>query len=98
MGKGFTVKMVRAVLLLLLVLSPFLLGSCSAGKYLRTELASPEEITGTYVLILYGARYSNDIENVAVLVREGGPYRFEVYAPEFDYKVQSNVPYKDALE
>jgi hypothetical protein len=35
---------------------------------------------------------------VALLVGEGGPYRFEVYAPDFDYRVIKNVPYSDALE
>ena len=82
----------------LLLLSSFLLVSCGAGVYLRTEVTRPEEVTGTYTLILYGARYSSDIENVALLVEEGGPYRFEVYAPDFDYKVEKNVPHRDALE
>jgi hypothetical protein len=86
------------VMVFFLVLFSFLLVSCGAGIYLRTEIAPPEEITGTYTLILYGARYSNDIQNVALLVREDGPYRFEVYAPDFDYTVIKNVPHRDALE
>jgi hypothetical protein len=56
------------------------------------------EITGTYTLILYGARYSTDIEDVAILAKEGTGYTFEVYAPEFDYRVRKNVPAREALE
>jgi len=58
------------------------LSSCAPGLYLKTSSVQPGEITGTYTLILYGARYSNDIENVAILAREGTGYAFEVYAPE----------------
>jgi len=99
METDFTERTSQARVLLLSFLFSFLLVSCGAGIYLRTEIVPPDEITGsTYTLILYGARYSNDIENVALLVGEGGPYRFEVYAPDFDYRVTKNVPYSDALE
>jgi hypothetical protein len=72
--------------------------SCAPSFFLKTSSAQPEEITGTYTLILYGARYSNDIEDVAVLAKEGTGYAFEVYAPEFDYTVRKNVPSQEALE
>jgi hypothetical protein len=56
-----------------------------------------DEIEGTYTLILYGGRYSSDIENVAVLDKEGDGYTFMVYAPEFEYRVKRHVPAKEAL-
>lgn len=85
--------MIAAVLFFSLTLS-----SCAPSLSLKTSSAQPEEITGTYTLILYGARYGNDIEDVAVLAKEGTGYAFEVYAPEFDYKVRKNVPSREAIE
>jgi hypothetical protein len=82
-----------AVMFLLLAVA-----SCAPAPLLKTSSAQPEEITGTYTLILYGARYGNDIEDVAVLAKEGTGYAFEVYAPEFDYKVRTHVPSREALE
>ena len=66
-------------------------------KSLRTEEANPEDISGTYTLLLYGARFSDDLETVAILDPEGDKYHFDIYAPDFDYKVKKGVPAKDAL-
>ena len=74
------------------------LSSCAPGLYLKTSSVQRGEKTGTYTLILYGARYSSDIENVAILVKEGTGYTFDVYAPEFDYKVRKTVPGDEAFE
>lgn len=63
-----------------------------------TAPADTREVEGTYTLILYGGRYSADLENVAVLDKEGDAYTFNVYAPEFDYRVKRHVPAKEALE
>ncbi|HET6516228.1 MAG TPA: hypothetical protein VFG09_13790 [Thermodesulfovibrionales bacterium] len=65
---------------------------------MRTGVAKDTEVTGTYTLILYGGRYSSDLENVAILDKEEDPYVFEVYAPDFDYQTKSNVPGPEALE
>ncbi|MBI4847007.1 MAG: hypothetical protein HY808_00310 [Nitrospirae bacterium] len=72
--------------------------SCAAGKYLGTGPATTEEIRGTYTLLLHGGRYSDDVENVAVLDKEGDRYTFEIYAPEYDYTVKKGLPAKEALE
>jgi hypothetical protein len=61
--------------------------SCAPRASLRTIYAHPSEITGTYTLFLYGAQHMEDLETVAVLAKEGTPYVFEIYSPEFDYKV-----------
>ena len=83
----------------LVVISFFLtIISCVHGIYLRTEGATVAEISGTYTLILYGGRYSNDIETIAILDKEDDKHTFEVYAPEFDYKIKRGVPAKEALE
>lgn len=80
------------------LLVPLFLSSCAPGVYLKTSSVQPAEIRGTYTLILYGGRYSNDIENVAILAKEGTGDTFEVYAPDFDFKVRKAVPAEEALE
>jgi hypothetical protein len=69
----------------------------SSQKPLKTEEAKPEEVKGIFTLILYGHRYSNDIETIAIFDLEGDKYTFEVYKPEYDYKIKKNVPAKKAL-
>jgi hypothetical protein len=56
------------------------------------------DITGTYTLILYGGNYSDDLETIAILDREGDPYNFEPYAPDFDYRIKKRVPAKKAMK
>jgi hypothetical protein len=80
----------------IIMLAPALC-SCAPALYLKTEGAQPAELKGTYTLILYGARYGSDIENIVILAKEGTGYSFEVYAPEFDYRVRKNVPADEAL-
>lgn len=75
-----------------------LLFSCAGPHYLKTQEASPDEIKGTYDLVLYGRRYADDFRNVAFLIREGGRYLFEVYAPEFNYRTERRVPAEKAFE
>jgi|WetSurMetagenome_2_1015567.scaffolds.fasta_scaffold528688_1 hypothetical protein len=65
---------------------------------LKTEAASPKELTGTYRLILYGHRFANDVETVAVFDREGDGYTFDVFAPDFDFKIKKDVPAAEALK
>lgn len=67
------------------------------GKRLKTELANESEVAGTYTLILYGGRYSSDIETIAILDREGDGYTIEPYAPGFDYTVTKGLSAKEAL-
>jgi hypothetical protein len=78
------------------------INSCAPQTSLKTIHAYPTEITGTYTLFLYGARHIEDIETVAILAKEGTPYTFEIYSPDFNYKVIQGVPadeaYKKAAE
>lgn len=83
---------------LAVVLPLLLVTSCASALYLKTATARPEEVTGSYTLILYGARYGNDIENVALLAAEGTGFAFEMYAPEFDYTVRKHVAGDEALQ
>jgi hypothetical protein len=75
------------------------ISSCvlTTGNHLRTVEAKPSEVAGTYTLFLYGCRYPDDLENVAILAREGYPYTFDIYAPSSRYKVKSGLPADEAL-
>jgi hypothetical protein len=66
-------------------------------KPLKTEKAKVDDVTGSFTLILYGGRFSDDIETIAILDREGDQYTFEPYAPEFDYRIKKGVQAKDAI-
>ncbi|BCB97272.1 hypothetical protein JZK55_21940 [Dissulfurispira thermophila] len=90
--------MKRIAYILLLVSCIVLLSSCAAGNYLKTEGVRDTDIKGSFTLILYGSKYSNDIETIAILDIEGDDYSFEPYAPEFDYKIKKGVPADEALE
>lgn len=71
---------------------------CAGGAGLRTRVVNPQEVGGNVTLFLYGARYSDDIETLAVLDLEGDGYTFKVRAPDFDYKVKKGVPAGEALD
>jgi hypothetical protein len=68
------------------------ISACGGPRYLTTVSASPEEITGTYDLFLYGHRYADDFKNIAFLIPQGGRYFFELYAAEFEYVMKKLLP------
>lgn len=72
--------------------------SCISGSRLKTMGVSGEEVSGTYDLILYGGRHSNDLETVAFLDNSGDGYTFEPYVREDSYKVQKGLPAREALK
>jgi len=67
------------------------------GLSLFSKDAHASEVTGNFTVMLYGGRYSTDVETVAFLIPEPSKYTFELYAPDFDYKVVRGVPAADAL-
>ncbi|HWR58768.1 MAG TPA: hypothetical protein VN328_07765 [Thermodesulfovibrionales bacterium] len=70
----------------------------AAGKDIRTEEARIADITGTFTLILYGGRFSRDVETVAFLDPEGDKYTLEPYAPDFDFRVIKGLSAKEASD
>lgn len=79
------------------LLSAALLSGCSFGTPLRADSALPAEATGSYRLYLYGCHYAADIENMALLVDESAPYRFNLYVLNTSYRTQENRSGPDAL-
>ena len=79
------------------LLTVFFCVSCTPGIRLNTQSAQDSEVTGTYNVIFYGCNYFNDLETIAFLDREGDPYTFEPYAPDFKYRVKKRVAATEAL-
>ncbi len=72
--------------------------SCAPGKLLKTQNAAPAEIRGNYTVFLIGGQYLEDLRTVAILQKEGTPYTFEIYAPEFNYSVKKGIRSDEALK
>ncbi|MFA5072659.1 MAG: hypothetical protein WC539_01975 [Nitrospirota bacterium] len=92
--------MKQSTLLLDLVAVTFLVMSfsaCATGRQIIAQPADSAEVSGTFTLIQYGCRYSEDIENMAILVNEKSGYTFTVYSPEFMYKTKKGMPGHQAL-
>lgn len=90
--------MTKTIVIVIAVFVIFTIGCSVAIKQnVKTESVRSEDIEGVYTLLLYGSRHSNDIETAAILDKEGDKYTFELYAPDFDYKVIKGVSAKDAL-
>lgn len=75
----------------------FALQACVAGLQLTPKAADQTELKGVYTLILYGCRYPDDLENIAVLVDEKSGYDFEVYAMDAMYKLKKGLTGPAAL-
>jgi hypothetical protein len=92
-------KMIIGIRLFAICAVSVILASCATGNYLRTEESSSIEMKKTYSLILYGGRFSDDMETLAILDKEGDKYEFIVYAASADnYRIKRKVPAKKALE
>jgi hypothetical protein len=96
-GKRIMTKLGNISSLPMLLFVLLALQACVAGKQLRTDSAAPASIQGTYDLYLYGCRYSDDIENAAILVDVSSGYPFEVFARETLYKVKKGLSAEQAL-
>jgi len=84
-----------AAIILLIIVG---LIALSGNSHLKTEAANPAEVQGKFTLLLYGSSSLNELANVAILDREGDPYAFEVYAPDFSYTVHAGLTASQALQ
>jgi hypothetical protein len=84
-----------AAIVLLIILG---LIALSRDTHLKTEAAKPTEVQGKFTLLLYGSSFPNDFVNIAILDKEGDPYSFEIYAPDFSYTVQAGLDAAQALQ
>lgn len=70
---------------------------CSFGTRLETASALPADAAGTYRLYLYGCHYPADIENMALLVDQSAPYRFDLFVLDTSYRIKQELSGPAAL-
>ncbi len=72
--------------------------ACVPHQGLRLEQAPADGLSGSFSLILFGCRYLDDPETVAILDREDDGYMIEPFSPEFNYRVEKGLSAEKALE
>ncbi len=82
--------------LFILILSAGL-QACIPGNMLVTSAAGPDEVKGTYTLMLYGCHYPDQVSNISILVAENSKYPVEIYDLATSYKLKKDVPSQQAL-
>lgn len=87
----------KLVLSVAAVVAALTLQACAPGKALRTGVVPGGDIRGTYTLILYGGNYSDDLETIAFLDKEGDRFSLEPYAPEFVFRAIKGLTADRAL-
>jgi hypothetical protein len=97
-SEGYMKKVSQSFIVSVVILFFLGLNSCATGKVLKTESAKTFDVTGTFTLILHGCGYHGDMTTVAILAREDARRPFEVFAPEFNYKIKRNVPAEEAMK
>ena len=75
-----------------------LAGCAASGQRIHTEPLRETGSSGTFTLILYGGNYSDDLETVAFLDREGDDSSFDIYAPEFNYRLVRGLALDEGLK
>ncbi len=73
------------------------LQACVPRNQLMTSAAGPDDVKGTYSLMLYGCHYPAQVNNVAILVAENSKYPVEIYDLDTSYKLKKDVPAQQAL-
>lgn len=68
-----------------------MLNGCMPGMQLRSELADPKALNGTFDVMLYGCRYPDDIENAAFLVPTGSTTPLELFVSDTSYKLKKDL-------
>lgn len=81
------------------VLFPLILASCY-GKHLYTRevAALPSGLSGTFSVLEFGCRHPDDIFNIAILDADNDPHKFEIYAPDFEFKTKNFLPADEAFK
>jgi hypothetical protein len=72
--------------------------SRSGDNHLKTEVVNLADVQGKFTLLLYGCNSRDDLANIAILDKEGDPYSFEIYAPDFSYATKAGLSAAEALQ
>ena len=87
------------VILLGIFLVTILCGACAITRNtLKTEDGGLTETSGTYTIVRYGMSNPEEYTNFAIIFPEQGKYSFDIYKPDFEYRVEKGLTAKQAME
>jgi hypothetical protein len=97
--KNWLMKNKIRLILTGIFLITMLCGACVVTKYtLKTEEGGLTGTSGTYTIIRYGASNPEDFATFAIIFPEQGRYSFDIYKPDFEYRVEKGLTAKQAME
>lgn len=85
------------ICIMYLLLSLFILTSCTGGKVLRTEPSDEGNISGTFDVNYYSNQDYDALMYVAILDIDGDEHEISIYAPEYYIKTANNVKAEEAV-
>jgi hypothetical protein len=97
--KSWLIKNKIPVILLGIFLATILCGACAVTTYtLKTEEGGLTATSGTYTIVRYGMSNPEDYANFAIIFPEQGKYSFDIYKPDFEYRIEKGLTAKQAME
>jgi hypothetical protein len=98
-NKSWLIKNKIRLILTGIFLITILCGACVATRYtLQTQDGGLTETAGTYTIIRYGASNPEDFATFAIIFPEQGRYSFDIFKPDFEYRVEKGLTAKQAME
>ncbi len=93
--KNFQIR--HGLILMTLLVSLFLVLSCTTGKVLRSHVIRDGVVgAGPFTAIFYSTAEFNFLKTVAILDIEGDGYEIKPFGAEFDYTIVEGLGGKDA--
>jgi len=80
------------------LLIAMIVSACVQGVRLVPSSAKPEEMKGTYTLLLYGCQYPADVKDVAFFVSDDSKYPLDIIDIDSSYKVKTGLTASQAMD
>jgi len=84
-------------LLMVLAAALFLMGCYGPSHLKTTYLDDASDVQGTFDVVYYGARFSDDPDSLVVLDVAGDSYKIVPLALEQSYKIETGLPAGEAI-
>jgi hypothetical protein len=89
----------KLFLTILILTLPAIISCAGTGRPLYSHPAQGKNlIPGTYTLVLYGGRYTDDFETAAFLDLEGDDYTIKPFSATFQYRMVKGLDVSEALQ
>jgi hypothetical protein len=98
-NRSWLIKNKIRMILAGIFLATILCDACAVTAYtLKTEEGGLTATSGTYTLVRYGMSNPEDYANFVIISPEQGKYSFDIYKPDFEYRVEKGLTAKQAME